>query len=186
MQRRKIIQFLLSVIPITYLSPLIAKAKEKFKWINGGFKVEAGKDRFNEETLFGKENLMKCKVSGKDTNGDLYIVEENDTKGVAPPLHFHSSQDELFFVTKGNYMIKIGDEVFHLAEGDCAFSPRNIPHGFLAIGEDPHQMILTYQPAGKMEDFFHDMRNPSYRKGKSIEQCFKEHDMEIVGPGLTE
>jgi len=186
MQRRKLIQFILSAVPVISLFPLIGKAKEKYIPTNGGFKVGTGKDRFNEETLFGKENGMKCKVSGKDTGELWYVVEENDTKEAGPPLHIHTNQDELFFITKGNYIIKVGEEVFHLAPGDCAFAPRNIPHAFLAIGEDPHQMILTYQPAGKMEKFFHDIKDPSYRTGKTLELCFEEHDMKIVGPRLSE
>ena len=97
---------------------------------------------------------MKCKVSGKDTDEVWYVIEENDTSGAAPPIHFHTNQEELFFVTKGKYIIKVGDEIFHLSAGDCVFAPRNIPHGFLAIGEEPHQMMLTYQPAVKMEKFF--------------------------------
>jgi mannose-6-phosphate isomerase-like protein (cupin superfamily) len=189
MQRKKLIQLLLSAVPAMFLFPLSGKAKQKYIPATGGFKVGTGKDRFNEEMLFGKENGMKCKVSGKDTNELWYVVEENDTNGVAPPLHVHTSQDELFFVTKGKYIIKVGDEVFHLSPGDCVFAPRNIPHTFLSIGEDPHQMILTYQPAGKMEKFFHEMRDPSYKTGKSLEQCFEEHDMKIVGwwsPAETE
>ena len=72
-----------------------------------------------------------------------------------------------------NYLVKIGEDVFNLKLGDTAFAPRNIPHCFLTIGEGPHQMILTYQPAGKMEDFFYNRKNPAYTDGKTIEQQFK-------------
>jgi mannose-6-phosphate isomerase-like protein (cupin superfamily) len=154
MERRKLIQLFLSVVPIASITPFIAKAQEKLRLLTKGFKVEAGKDRWNEDTIFGKEKNMKCKVSGKDTNDVLYVVEENDPVDVGPPLHIHPYKDEVFFITKGNYLVKIGDEVFNLNPGDTAFAPRNIPHCFLTIGEGPHQMILTYQPAGKMEDFF--------------------------------
>jgi mannose-6-phosphate isomerase-like protein (cupin superfamily) len=158
MERRKLIQLLLSVVPIASITPFIAKAQEKIRLLTKGFKVEAGKDRWNEDTIFGKEKNMKCKVSGKDTNDVLYIVEENDPVDVGPPLHIHPYQDEVFFITKGNYLVKVGDEVFNLKPGDTAFAPRNIPHCFLTIGEGPHQMILTYQPAGKMEDFFYNKK----------------------------
>ncbi|MEO7044925.1 MAG: cupin domain-containing protein [Ferruginibacter sp.] len=185
MQRRKIIQLFLSVIPIASITPFIAKAQDKLRLLKGGFKVEADKDRWNEDTIFGKEKNMKCKVSGKDTNNILYVVEENDPVDVGPPLHIHPNQDEVFFITKGNYLVKIGEEVFDLKKGDTAFAPRNIPHCFLTIGEGPHQMLLTYQPAGKMEEFFYNRKNPAYTEGKTLEQQFKEHDMAIVGPKLT-
>ena len=185
MERRKLIQLLLWMVPIASITPFIAMAQEKFRLLTKGFKVEAGKDRWNEDRIFGKEKNMKCKVSGKDTNDVLYIVEENDPVDVGPPLHIHPYQDEVFFITKGNYLVKVGDEVFNLKPGDTAFAPRNITHCFLTIGEGPHQMILTYQPAGKMENFFYNKKNPAYTDGKTIEQQFKEHDMVIVGPKLT-
>ena len=68
MQRRKLIQLFLSVVPIASISPLLAKAQGKLRLLKGGFKVEDGKDRWNEDTIFGKEKNMKCKVSGKDTD----------------------------------------------------------------------------------------------------------------------
>ena len=43
---------------------------------------------------------MKCKVSGKDTNNRLYVVEENDPVDVGPPLHIHPNQDEVFFIKR--------------------------------------------------------------------------------------
>ncbi|QMW04781.1 cupin domain-containing protein [Spirosoma foliorum] len=185
MQRRKLVQLFLSIVPIATITPFLTKAQEKLRLLKGGFKVEADKDRWNEDTIFGKEKNMKCKVSGKDTNNNLYVVEENDPVDVGPSLHIHPNQDEVFFITKGNYLVKIGDEVFNLKKGDTAFAPRNIPHCFLTIGEGPHQMILTYQPAGKMEEFFYNRKNPAYTDGKTLEQQFKEHDMEIVGPKLS-
>lgn len=185
MQRRKLIQLFLSIVPIATLTPFLAKAREKLKSLNGGFKVEAGKDRWNEDSIFGQEKNLKCKVSGKDTNQVLYVVEENDPEDAGPPLHIHPDQDEVFFITKGKYRVKIGAEVFDLKPGDTAFAPRNIPHCFLTMGDGPHQMILTYQPAGKMEEFFYNRKNPAYTAGKTLEQQFKEHDMEIVGPKLT-
>ena len=33
--------------------------------------------------------------------------------------------------------------------------------------------------------FFYNRKNPAYTEGKTLEQQFKEHDMEIVGPKLT-
>ena len=84
MQRRKLIQLFLSVIPVASVTPFIAKARQKLTLPKGGFKVEADKDRWNEDTIFGKEKNMKCKVSGKDTNNILYIVEENDPVDAGP------------------------------------------------------------------------------------------------------
>jgi mannose-6-phosphate isomerase-like protein (cupin superfamily) len=45
-----------------------------------------------------------------------------------PALHVHYSQDEWFYVIKGEFIAKIGEEQLHLKAGDSAFAPRKIPH----------------------------------------------------------
>ena len=58
-----------------------------------GFKVEAGKDRFQEELhiMGGKFN---CIVSTKDTEGDLCIYNTVRQEKGGPALHLHHQQDE--------------------------------------------------------------------------------------------
>ena len=123
------------VIPIASITPFVVNAQEKLRILIGGFKVEAGKDRWNEETIFGKEKNMKCKVSGKDTNDVLYVVEENDPVNVGSPLHIHPYQDEVFFITKGNYLVKIGDEVLNLNPGDTGLQQETFLTVFILLGK---------------------------------------------------
>jgi mannose-6-phosphate isomerase-like protein (cupin superfamily) len=187
MQRRKFIQGALSTLPLVSLAPFVRAAETNDSPVRrGGFKVEAGKDRFNEETLFEHPNRFKCKVSGEDSNEALYIMEEDDIRGLGSPLHIHHHQDEWFFITEGNYLVKVGEDTFHLTKGDSVFGPKMVPHAFLPIGDGPHRMTLVYQPAGMMERFFHDIQDPAYKKGKDTKQVFSEHDMEVVGPKLVE
>lgn len=190
MQRRKFLGLSLAFTSITSLFGFTIKATAQSKADappDKGFMVQAGKDRFGEETLFGGENTLKCKVSAKDTDGALYIVEQFDKKGFGPPLHIHPNQDEWFKVEEGAYLVKVGEEVFQLSKGDCAYGPRGVPHTFLPIGEGPHRMILTYQPAGKMEAFFRNIQNPEYReRTKDVNERFAEHNIKIVGPRLSE
>ena len=190
MQRRKFLGLSLTFTSTTSLLGFTLKASTQSKVDTPpgkGFIVKAGKDRFDEESLFGSENTLKCKVSSKDTDGTLYIVEQFDKDRSGPPLHIHPGQDEWFMVAEGAYLIKVGEEVFHLSKGDSAYGPKGVPHTFLPIGEGPHRMIVTFQPAGKMEAFFHNLKNPEYRERvKDVTQRFAEHDMKIVGPRLTE
>ncbi len=190
MQRRKFLGLSLAFTSVASWFSFPKKATSQLKGdatSGEGFMVQAGKDRFGEETLFGKENTLKCKVSSKDTEGALYIVEQFDKQDFGPPLHIHPYQDEWFKVEEGNYLVKVGEEVFQLSKGDSAYGPRGVPHTFLPVGEGPHRMVLTYQPAGKMEAFFHNIQNPEYRERvKDVNQRFAEHDIKIVGPRLSE
>lgn len=63
--------------------------------------VKHGTDRFNEALTLGGANTYACKVSTKDTNGALFLLEEKNLRKGGPPRHVHHSQDEWFYVSRG-------------------------------------------------------------------------------------
>jgi mannose-6-phosphate isomerase-like protein (cupin superfamily) len=168
-------------------SALIANAKNPAKdRANKGFEVEAGKDRFQEELLI-MGGQFDCKVSGKDTNGDLCIYDTLRREKGGPALHLHHDQDEWFFIIKGEFIAKVGDETFTLKAGDSAFAPRKVAHAFAMTSEGEGQMLILFQPAGSMEDYFKQVS----KLGGSIKdqahgsaELMKSHGMEVVGPPL--
>ena len=76
-----------------------------------GFKVESVKDRYQEE-LFIMGGRFDCKVSSKDTDGDLLIYDTLREEKGGPAFHFHYKQDEWFYVIKGEFIVKVGEETF--------------------------------------------------------------------------
>ena len=108
---------------------------------NKPFKVEAMKDRFNEDFPFLGGRIY-LKVSGKDTDGDLCIYDSVRMEKGGPRLHLHYEQDEWFYVTKGEFIIKVGDETFHAKEGDSVFAPRKIPHQFAKVSEGEARLMF--------------------------------------------
>jgi mannose-6-phosphate isomerase-like protein (cupin superfamily) len=147
------------------------------------FKVDAGKDRFKEDFIY-RGNHFFLKVSGKDTDGQLCIYDSTRAKKGGPRLHLHHSQDEWFFVLEGEFTFHVGDETFFLKEGDSLFGPREVPHAFALTSEGEGKLMLTYQPAGSMEDFFKEARsmvNPTEEESKAL---FKRHGMELLGSPL--
>lgn len=182
MKRRLFLQFPLVA------TALFAEARKPQKYRAGkGFKVEAGKDRYQEELLI-MGGRFDCKVSSKDTDGDLLIYDTTRQEKGGPALHIHHSQDEWFYVIKGDFIVKVGDDTFTLSAGDSAFAPRTIPHAFAKTSEGEAQMLVLFQPAGSMEDFFMQMAKLGKEIPKNQEQTLKElwrtHGMEIVGPPL--
>jgi len=152
-----------------------------------GFKVEKNTDRSQEELLI-MGGQFDCMVSSKDSDGQLLIYDTRREEKGGPATHFHHSQDEWFYVLSGEFIIKVGDDTFSLKPGDSAFAPRKIPHAFAKISEGPGQMLVLFQPAGSMEDFFHQMAKLGKSIPKDQEKNLKElwhtHGMEIVGPPL--
>jgi mannose-6-phosphate isomerase-like protein (cupin superfamily) len=182
MQRRLFLQLPLLGASVN----LFAEGKQQER-VKKGFKVDEDKDRFDEE-LFFMGGKFYCKVSGKDTNGDLCIYNTiRDEKG-GPGLHYHYHQDEWFFVEEGEFLIEIGGERFYLKPGDSAFAPRKIPHAFAKINEGQGRLMVLLQPAGTIELFFKEASKINKKVTQNFIQEFaalsKKHGMKVVGPPL--
>ena len=163
----------------------LAKSHEKTR-VKSGFKTVAGEDRFQKPiNLFGGDTFY-TKVSTKDTDGDLYIYESSRVKNGGPALHFHYSQDECWYILEGEFIIKVGDQLYNAKAGDTVFGPRGVPHAFTKINEGNARLLMTFQPAGKMEEFFIAVSEGKLAKMTLAEQdeFKKQHGFERVGPAL--
>ena len=155
--------------------------------INKGFKINAGEGRLHGHIkLKGvNSNILDVKISGSDTDGDLAIFEQTSlSQGRGTPLHVHPLQDEIFYVLDGAYYFQVGDDKFHLSTGESIFLPRNVPHAWTQVSEKG-KMTVTFQPAGKLEEFFVTMQALDHEPTKQeLAKIFNDHDMQIVGPPL--
>ena len=187
MKRRNF--FLTSLLTIPAVSFANFKNKTRAK---KGILTRADESRFNGELKTNDTSPQLCKVSSSDTDGDLLMIGPgakafNATGGPGgPPLHIHLYQDEIFFVTAGEFLVKVGDDEFHLKEGDTVFAPRQVPHTFTHLTDKPGKLFTIFQPAGKMEDFFIKLNALTGPPVPDVFiKLFEEHDMKIVGPPLT-
>ena len=183
MKRRS---FILSSIVTSFLAALPVAAKQNGRSIVGkGIFVANGKDRFNGEKHFGGAFPNNLKVSSEDTDGGFCAFESIGNAKIGPPLHIHHKQDELFMVKEGEFTIMVGNETFKLKPGDTLLAPRKLPHAFVQTSEGISKLIVLFQPAGKMEEFFIEMgklTGPTDRD--KFQKLFRDHGMEIVGPPL--
>ncbi|MES2371625.1 MAG: cupin domain-containing protein [Bacteroidota bacterium] len=168
-------------------SAFMTQAQDTGKKLRKGFKVASGKNHKMEDLLV-MGGRFDCKVSSQDTNGALLIYDTVRHEKGGPALHFHHDQDEWFYVTKGEFIVQVGDETFTLKSGDSAFAPRKTPHAFAKTSEGEAQMMVLFQPAGLMEDFFKQMsklgRQIPKNQEKELKELWRTHGMEIVGPPL--
>jgi quercetin dioxygenase-like cupin family protein len=152
-----------------------------------GIKIDAGTGRLHGHMkLKGvNSNIIDLKVSGKDTNGGLAIFEQTSiSQGRGTPLHIHRHQDEIFYVIDGRYYFMVGPDKHYLGAGDSIFLPRNVAHAWTQVSEKG-KMTITFQPAGKMEEFFVRMSTLDHEPShEEMAKIFAENDMSIVGPPL--
>jgi len=168
-------------------SPLLAKPEWGNPRVEKGFKVEAGKDRFDKSISLLEGDTFYTKVSSKDTAGDLYIYESTRIKEGGPALHYHTEVDEWWYILQGEFIIKVGEETYNAKAGDSVFGPRKVPHAFAKIGKSEGKLLMLFQPAGKMEEFFKALSEgwPSKLSADKQDAFRKEHGIVRVGLPLT-
>lgn len=129
-------------------------------------------------------STLAFKVLTADTGGAMFAMEHNSRRKGGPPRHVHPHQDEWFYVLEGEYIAEVGDKRVTLHPGDFVLGPRGIPHVWACVGSGTGRLIITFTPAGKMEDLFIYMtRNPTATLMDA--KLFREHDMELLGPPLA-
>ena len=187
MNRRKFLQAPLALSAMAVLNRVAKADGDTHERASTGVRVAAGQDRYREELLVmgGRFDL---KVSARDTGGELCIYDTVRSSKGGPALHRHHAQDEWFYILRGEFIVQVGEERLKLGPGDSAFAPRKIPHAFALVSEGEGQMLVLFQPAGTMEDFFLKMSGRGKGLIKNMETqlkgLFEEHGMEIVGPAL--
>ena len=186
MKRNK---FLLALIAAS-VAPLKIFSKNKSMSIfsGKGFKVAAGDGRkYGHIKLKGvNANILDLKISGSDNDGGMSMFEQiSVSQGKGTPLHLHHFQNEIFFVEEGSYFFKVGDDEFQLSAGDSIFLPQKVPHAWTQISEKG-KMVVIFQPAGKMEEFFVTMAALDHEPTREeVAKIFSDNEMEIVGPPLS-
>ncbi|HEX4311396.1 MAG TPA: cupin domain-containing protein [Acidobacteriaceae bacterium] len=141
--------------------------------------VGAGEDRFRQPHPMGFSSML-FKVPGQETGGNLFIVEHKNLMPGGPALHLHWNQEEWFYVMEGEVAFQVGEQRVTLHAGESVLAPRKVPHTFSAVGEKPGHMLIAFTPAGKMEAYFRDAKNPP--AGVSPEEFFRRYEMDYIGP----
>lgn len=170
-----------------FTAPFTAVAKYYQARVDKGINVKAGYDRFDKPISLFEGDTFHTKVSAKDSDGDVYVFESTRVKEGGPSYHLHYEQDEFWYIIKGEFLFKVGEETFTAKAGDTVFGPRNVPHAFSKVGEkDEAKILMFFQPAGKMEEMFQKI-SEGITQNMTEEEMNKfrhEHGIKKVGPAL--
>lgn len=149
--------------------------------------VKAGKARNDQAMALFEGDSFHTKVGTKDTDGDIYVFESSRIKEGGPSYHLHYEQDEYWYILKGEFLFKVGDEEFTAKEGDSVFGPRMVPHAFSKVGEGEAKLLMFFQPAGKMEALFQQISEGKFSKLTEEEKAKinHAHGVKRVGPPLV-
>ena len=137
-------------------------------------------------------NHMTVKATAEATGGAYGLLESWIAPGSSPPLHIHRREDEAFWVLDGEATFRVGERTFSGGPGTFVFLPRDVPHTFVAEGDEPLHMLTLLSPGGG-EGFFVDGGRTPEHEGlppaglpeiERLKQVAARYGAEIVGPPM--
>jgi quercetin dioxygenase-like cupin family protein len=87
-------------------------------------------------------------LTGEETNGAYFLMEQVNAPGVSVPLHYHTREDEIFQVIEGQMRFTCEGDKFVAGPGTTVNLPRGTRHAFEVIGEKKARVLVTTVPAG--------------------------------------
>jgi quercetin dioxygenase-like cupin family protein len=102
----------------------------------------------------------QVRATAEMTNGAFGLVENWDMPpGFASPYHTHHREDESFYILQGEVSFVIDGRWQRVGPGAFVFGPREVPHGFKVVGDEPAQMLFQATPGG-FEQFVIELGQP--------------------------
>jgi len=147
--------------------------------------VKAGTDRTGQPHKAARaDSHLDFKVLTQETNGALFIMENRNMVRGGPPRHIHYEQEEWFYFVEGSdeVLMEVGETKLRLKPGDSVLSPRNVPHVWAYLGQQPGRMLFAFTPAARIESFFEETSKPDAKLNDPSR--FERHGMKLVGPPL--
>jgi mannose-6-phosphate isomerase-like protein (cupin superfamily) len=93
-------------------------------------------------------------AGGPRTSGSVMFGEARlPARTPGPGLHVHSREDEAAYVISGVLTFLVGDRRFEATTGQLVWLPREVPHTFANLHDEPVWALGVTTPAG-LEDMF--------------------------------
>jgi quercetin dioxygenase-like cupin family protein len=117
------------------------------------------RNRNKENSYWYIGHLMSLLVRSEETGGKYALLRATERRGLEPPPHTHTREDETFLILDGEVVYTVGEKTFHAKQGDVMFLPKNIQHSFKIVTETMETLMLL-NPGG-LENYFIEMSVPA-------------------------
>mgnify|MGYP000892114553 CR=1 FL=1 len=133
---------------------------------------------------FGQE--MRVLLGGEQTGGRCTVLLDIVPPGLGTPPHYHTREDEAFYVLEGRAAFWREGEWEEVPVGTTVFAPRGVVHGFQNIGTSPLRVLITLTPSGFEKWFARCARAFAGTAQPNLQQLAAlaaEHGMHFAAPG---
>jgi quercetin dioxygenase-like cupin family protein len=80
------------------------------------------------------------------------VIEYTTQKGEEPPEHMHPTEDEIFYVLKGELTFHCAGETFDVGAGGFVYLPQGIEHGYTIRSDgEVRLLVVTFPTAAASE-----------------------------------
>jgi hypothetical protein len=130
------------------------------------------------------------KANGRDNEGRFdFLVIEHLAYGAGPPLHFHTTFEDSFFVLDGLLTVQLGDDVVELGSGDFATAPPGVPHSLTNAHADQSacRAVNLLTPGVGFDRYIKQIDQLAANGDhEGMERLNAEYDVTIVGPSVAD
>jgi quercetin dioxygenase-like cupin family protein len=136
-----------------------------------------------ETVRWGPVGRIRVVASSHATDGSFSIVESIEPPGSGSPLHVHHGEAEAFWIIEGTLELTCGEDTLTASAGDFVYTPRDIPHKYVVVGEKPARVLLLFSRPG-FEQFFLDAGAPldAPASGPPDPRVLERYQLEVLAP----
>ena len=149
-----------------------------------------------QEKLWFLDTLVTIRVSERDSDDGISVIEHQVPFGSSPPLHVHRNEDEVFHLLSGEARFSLAGEDIAAAAGDTLVAPKGVPHSFLVTsregarwltvtrnGDFERMLRATARPAEA--DALPPSLPPTPEQAAALEVACRAHGIALIGPPLA-
>lgn len=134
---------------------------------------------------WGPEGRIRILASAKSTDQSFSIVESIEPPNSGAPLHVHHGEAESFYILEGTVELTCGGQSVTAHPGDFVYTPKDVPHKFLVVGNKPARLLMFFSRPG-FEMFFAEGGSPLDRPpagppdANAFRQLVEKYQMELL------
>ncbi len=143
------------------------------------------------DAIWAMGSLFELKLTPTQSAGLIGIAEVTQPPGIAPPLHVHRNEAEVFYVVDGAMRYEAGGSLHELTAGSMMFLPQGVPHRFLTVRRC--RLLVITCPGGLL-DLYTSVGIPATERAVPTvpdpdeisrwNQYAPEYGLEVLGPPL--
>jgi quercetin dioxygenase-like cupin family protein len=149
-----------------------------------------------QEKLWFLDSLVTIRVSERDSDDGISVIEHEVPFGSSPPLHVHRNEDEVFHLLSGEARFSVAGKDIAATAGDTLLAPKGVPHTYLVTSREGARWLTvtrnrdfermvraTARPAEA--DALPPRVPPTPEQVAALEAACRAHGIALIGPPLA-